>query len=60
MHIALDGTVGILSNCNKAVYLFNRLGKLENKISIINAESNFLIKLLGKWFAISVMGQITS
>ena len=60
MYVALDGTIGILSNCNNSVQLFNRLGQLEKKIPSENTDSVFLIKLSDKWFVISTDGQITS
>ncbi|MFC1566076.1 hypothetical protein ACFL4B_03960, partial [Candidatus Neomarinimicrobiota bacterium] len=60
VHIASEGTVGILSNCNNSVHLFNRLGKLENKFHLENTEGRFLIKLIDGWFVISSEGQINS
>ncbi|MFC1760420.1 hypothetical protein ACFLZD_02740 [Candidatus Neomarinimicrobiota bacterium] len=60
VHIASEGTVGILSNCNNSVNLFNRLGKLENKFHLENTEGRFLIKLINEWFVIDSEGQIIS
>ena len=60
VHIANDGTVGILSNCNNSVHLFNRLGKLENKYYLEKTEGSFLIKRKDEWFVISSEGQINS
>ncbi len=60
VHIASEGTVGILSNCNNSVHLFNRLGKLENKFHLENTEGRFLIKLINEWFVIDSEGQIIS
>ncbi len=59
VHVALDGSIGIMT-CNKSVNLFNRLGKLENKFLIDNADNRFLIKLSNEWFVINTDGQITS
>ena len=60
IHIASEGSVGILSNSNNTVHLFNRLGKLENIFLRENPEGSFLIKLLDEWFVIGSKGQITS
>lgn len=59
-HVAFDGTLGILTNCNNSVQLFNRLGQLEKKIPSDNTDGVFLIKLSDEWFVISTDGQITS
>lgn len=59
-HVASDGSIGILTDCNDSVHLFNRLGKLENKFLIENTDGRFLIKLLDEWFVINKEGQITS
>ena len=60
MHVADNGAIGILSNCDNSVILFNRLGKLENKFQIENIDAKFLIKLSENWFAINTVGQIIS
>jgi len=60
LHVSSDGTVGILSNCNNSVHLFNRLGKLENIFHLENSDSKYLIKLSDSWFVINSEGQITS
>ena len=60
VHVATDGTVGILSNCNKAVYIFSRLGKLQNKFPVENSEGRYLIKLLNEWYVINIHRQIAS
>jgi len=60
VHIASEGSIGILSNCNNTVHLFNRLGKLENKFVRENTEGSFLIKLIDEWFVIGSKGQIAS
>jgi len=60
VHIASEGTVGILLYCSNSVHLFNRLGKLENKFHLENTEGSFLIKLIDEWFVISSEGQINS
>lgn len=59
-HVAFDGTLGILTNCNNSVQLFNRLGKLETIFPIENTNDGFLIKLSDEWFVINTNGQITS
>jgi hypothetical protein len=59
-HVAFDGTIGILSNCNNTIYLFNRLGKLEKIFQVKNIDSKYLIKLLDEWFVLNTDGQITS
>ena len=59
-HVAFDGTLGILTNCNNYVYLYNRLGKLEKRFPIENTGGKYLIKLLDEWFVINTDGQITS
>lgn len=59
-HVAADGSIGILTDYNDSVHLFNRLGKLENKFLIENTDGRFLIKLLDEWFVINKEGQITS
>jgi len=60
LHVSSDGTVGILSNCNNSVHLFNRLGKLENIFHLEKNDSKYLIKLSDSWFVINSVGQITS
>lgn len=60
MYIAPDGTLGILTNCNKFIYLFNRLGKLENKFQVEITDSKYLIKLSNEWFLLNTDGQIIS
>ncbi len=60
IHVALDGSIGILTICNNSVHLFNRLGKLENKFRVENIDGKFLIKLSDNWFVINIDGQITS
>lgn len=60
MHVASDGSIGILTICNNSVHLFNRLGKLENKFLIENTDGRFLIKLSDEWFVINTEGQVTS
>lgn len=60
IHVASDGTIGILTICNNSVHLFNRLGKLENKFLIENTNGRFLIKLSNEWFVINTEGQITA
>lgn len=59
-HVAFDGTLGILTNCNNSVQLFNRLGKLEKIFPIENTDGGFLIKLSNEWFVINTEGQITA
>ncbi len=59
-YVASDGSMGILTNCNNSINIFNRLGKLENKFPIENTNGKFLIKLLDDWFVINNEGQITS
>lgn len=59
-HVASDGSIGILTDYNDSVHLFNRLGKLENKFHIENTDGRFLIKLSDEWFVINKEGQITS
>jgi len=60
VHVAIDGTVGILSNCNKAVYIFSRLGKMQNIYPVENSEGRYLIKLLNEWYVINIHRQIAS
>ena len=60
VYIASEGTIGILSNCSNSVHLFNRLGKLENKILIEDKNSEYLIKLSYEWFVLNSYGQINS
>ncbi len=60
IHVASDGSIGILTICNNSVHLFNRLGKLENKFLIENTNGRFLIKLSNEWFVINTEGQITA
>lgn len=59
-HVASDGSIGILTDYNDSVHLFNRLGKLENKFLIENTDGRFLIKLSDEWFVINTEGQVTS
>ena len=59
-HVSSDGTAGILSNGNNSIYLFNRLGKLENIFHLEDNDSKYLIKLSDSWFVISFKGHITS
>ena len=59
-YVASDGSMGILTNCNNSINIFNRLGKLENKFPIENNDGQFLIKLSDDWFVINREGQITS
>ncbi|MBU0529434.1 hypothetical protein KKF86_06740, partial [bacterium] len=59
-YVASDGTIGILTYCNNSVYLFNRLGKLENKIISKNTSDRFLIKISNEWLVINNKGQIKS
>lgn len=59
-HVASGGTIGILTNCNNSVYLFNRLGKLENVFHLENNNSKYLIKISNDWLVINTEGQITS
>ena len=60
VHVASDGSIGILSACNKSINVFNRLGKLQNKFLIENTDGKFLINLSNEWFVINNEGQITS
>ncbi|MEE8341497.1 MAG: hypothetical protein V3R52_05315 [Candidatus Neomarinimicrobiota bacterium] len=60
IHIAVDGSIGILANCNESALVFNRLGRLENEFLIENTNSNFIIKLLNEWFIINNEQQILS
>jgi hypothetical protein len=60
IHVALDGSIGILTNCSKSVHVFNRLGNLENNFKIENSNGRFLIKLADEWFVINSEGQITA
>lgn len=60
VHVAIDGTIGVLTNCNNSLHIFNRLGNLENKFFIENTNGRFLIKLSNEWFVINNEGQITA
>jgi len=60
VHVASDGSIGILSNCNNYVHLFNRLGKLDVKYPIDESIGKFLIKLKENWLIVSVGGELTS
>ncbi|MCJ7802408.1 MAG: hypothetical protein MUP82_08650 [Candidatus Marinimicrobia bacterium] len=60
VHVAFDGTIGILANCNDSVYLFNRLGKLENVFHLKTNDSKYFIKISNDWLVINAEGQIKS
>jgi len=60
VHIASNGTVGILSNCNKSVQIFNRLGNLEKKYQLENSNGIYLIQIQNEWFLIDSHKQIIS
>ena len=60
VHVASDGTIGFLSNCNKSVQIFNRLGNLGNKYHLENSNGISLIQIQNEWFLIDSHNQIIS
>ena len=60
MHVAWDGSIGILSKCTEYVYIFNRLGKLQIQYPISYSSEQWLVKINNNWFALTSDGKITS
>ena len=56
IYFAQDGSIGILSNCSKFIYVFNRLGKLQNNFLIHDIETNNIVKIGHEWITISYNG----
>jgi hypothetical protein len=60
VYVASNGSIGILSNCNKSVQIFNRLGNLENKYQLENSKGISLIQIQNEWLLLDGHNQIIS
>ena len=60
VHVASNGTIGILSNYNNSVQIFNRLGNLEKKYQLENLNGIYLIQIQNEWLLIDSYNQIIS
>jgi len=60
IHVAFDGSVGVLSSCSGYVYIFNRLGNIDKKYPFEVSNAKWIIKLANKWYVIDEDGLIVS